>query len=234
MYLHFFNIKMFDFIISWYYKILKDFYDEYKKGNTPNKLYLAASVLIKIEMRDIIMKSLHDYHSLFKYEDDIFEEYNDESDSKKNYRTIHASDAFPRFIVSLDCRNNTIEFNPKLEELKKTLLNGIEFSTRTIEYLPDIEAVVKMPEIEGTIGTSEFVLPSGYKEMPIELYETFIQESQENLSKNLDRCFNLVIKYTEKYKEYEFLVTNDVNEICQEYFNKEHSFEEYTIVIILI
>ncbi|KAL6618330.1 dynein heavy chain and region D6 of dynein motor-domain-containing protein [Neocallimastix sp. 'constans'] len=216
---------------DWYYKILKDFYDEYKKGNTPNKLYLAASVLIKIEMRDIIMKSLHDYHSLFKYEDDIFEEYNDESDSKKNYRTIHASDAFPRFIVSLDCRNNTIEFNPKLEELKKTLLNGIEFSTRTIEYLPDIEAVVKMPEIEGTIGTSEFVLPSGYKEMPIELYETFIQESQENLSKNLDRCFNLVIKYTEKYKEYEFLVTNDVNEICQEYFNKEHSFEEYTIEI---
>lgn len=181
-------------------------------------------------MKEIIMKSLNDYQSLFKYEDDLFEEY-DDTESKK-YISVHASDILPRFIVNLECRNKAIEFHPKIDEIKKILLDGVEFSTRTIEYLPDIESVVKMPEIEKTIGTSGFTLPSNYKEMEIDLYETFIEESQEILNKNLDKCLNLVKRYTKKYKDYEFLVSSDVNEICQEYFNDDHSFEEYVSVFL--
>jgi len=211
---------------------LKDFYDEYKKGSTSSKLYLAASVLIKVEMKEIIMKSLKDYQSLFIYEDEIFDEYNndDESSNKKTYGSVYASDILPRFRVNLECKDKEIEFSPKIDEIKQILLNGIEFSTKTVEYLPDIEAVVKMPEIEETIGTSDFILPSTYNEMPVGLYETFIEESQEVLSEHLDRCLNLVNKYTEKYKDYKFLVSSDENEICQEYFNEEHTFEEYTAV----
>ncbi|KAG4100119.1 dynein heavy chain and region D6 of dynein motor-domain-containing protein [Neocallimastix lanati (nom. inval.)] len=218
---------------EWYYKILKDFYDEYKKGSTSSKLYLAASVLIKVEMKEIIMKSLKDYQSLFIYEDEIFDEYNndDESSNKKTYGSVYASDILPRFRVNLECKDKEIEFSPKIDEIKQILLNGIEFSTKTVEYLPDIEAVVKMPEIEETIGTSDFILPSSYNEMPVGLYETFIEESQEVLSEHLDRCLNLVNKYTEKYKDYKFLVSSDENEICQEYFNEEHTFEEYTAEI---
>ncbi|ORX42989.1 hypothetical protein BCR36DRAFT_361700 [Piromyces finnis] len=211
---------------EWYFKILKDFYEEYKKGSSLPKLYLAASVLIKIEMKYIIMKSLNDYQSLFKYEDEIFDESSTKDENNK-YSSIRASDNLPRFIVNLDCQNKSIKFYPKLSEVKDIILYGIEFSTRTIEYLPDIESVIKMKDSEKIFGSSEFSLPSNYKEITIELYESFIKEAQNILSNNIDKCLNLVNKYLENYKDYEFLVKSDVSEICQEYFNTEHTFEEY-------
>jgi len=213
---------------------LKDFFEENKKGNNSPKLYLAASVLIKIEMRSIIMKSLNDYQKLFKYEDEIFDEFPVKDEDNRRYTSIHASNNLPRFIVNLDCQNKNIQFYPKLSEVKNIILYGIEFSTRTIEYLPDIESVIKMQEIERGVGNSEFFLPSSFKEVPIDLYESYINESQEKLSKNVDKCLNLVEKYLENYKDYEFIIKSDVSEICQEYFNKEHTFEEYLYVRIIL
>ncbi len=184
-------------------------------------------------MKSIIMNSLNDYQSLFKYEDEVFDEFMDINNNIGNkFSSVHSSDILPRFIVNLNCQNKSIEFSPKMKELKDILLYGIEFSTKTIEYLPEIESVIKTSEFEKSIKASEIVLPTNYKEISVELYETFINESQTLLSKNIDKCISLVEKYLENYKNYQFLVKSDVMEICQEYFNQEHTFEEYLSVII--
>jgi len=178
------------------------------------------------------MKSLNDYQSLFKYEDEVFDEFMDINNNiESKFSSIHSSDILPRFIVNLNCKNKSIEFYPKMKELKEIILYGIEFSTRTIEYLPEIESVIKTSEFENCVKTSELILPSNYKEISVELYETFIHESQTLLSKNIDKCISLVEKYLENYKDYQFLVKSEVMEICQEYFNQDHTFEEYLAVI---
>ena len=170
----------------------------------------------------------------------------------------------PKFLtrLSYNSSGNEMEFDPSHTEIEESILDGLQFVTRAMESLPRIESIIynaNMAELllkqiadltEGGKGSSSGAKRdsqpkespirlsagsgSGHDELKVILDPKEYNQAVSTLKQMVAQCFDQVRASLSRYDGYLTLYSQKTNDQITAFFEQDHSFEEYTVVYILM
>lgn len=131
-----------------------------------------------------------------------------------------------------------IEFDPPLSDVEEGVLEGMEYVHRTMDAIPQIESVLFSPSIEQLLGLQPPPprqqevprLGSGFPEVKVGLEQAPVDETIADLKSFMSQCFANATEFLHHYDKYMFMFSDETARAISEFFQVEHTFDEYTKV----
>ena len=149
----------------------------------------------------------------------------------------------PRFLMRISCGKSTvIEFDPPLSEIHEVIQEGLGFVLHTMDSLPRPDFILYGPirdklllsqNSDSLIKDSDVSFDTtGGPEIRIYFQPKETERSVKILENIAISCFEKVQSSLKKYDHFLQLYSNETDDEIVTFLGEDHSFEEYTEVII--
>ena len=216
----------------------------------PEKFFKSCGTLMQNYILNMITRSLNQYLSIFDYP--LLKCPEIQSGTIVYYESEPQA---PRFIVRLWLTDNTtgkMELDPPLTEISDAILEGMENILTSVEAFPAIEGIlygknfaevlqqvqlqlelaaksIKTPPIWDRIVRGTSGVDGSFVKIKVE--PAIINAASKKLTEYFTAAFKIVTEYVKKYEKFQSMYSPELETQIQEFFNQEHSFEDYQVEI---
>ncbi|KAJ3222973.1 Dynein heavy chain 7, axonemal [Clydaea vesicula] len=215
------------------------------------EFFCASSILIKNQILGMITKSLRDYIKVFDYPIVALPDLENIDETVSYDSKPHA----PRFMIKLWLSSTipgAVDYDPPLSEISEAIMEGLDLILKSISTLPEIDSLIYAPNanelldrvkikmelnannMKGASLWDSYIRGSdGFdiKKMIVEPEKAIVDEATSVLNRVFNSCSKVIQEYAKTYDKYRFMYSADTDEAILEFFNQEHTFEDYTVEI---
>ena len=140
--------------------------------------------------------------------------------------------------------DSLVEFEPPLGELSDAVLEGVQNILGAINSIPKISRILYGPDSLEFLQKVAKVVTSGKSEAiwdvlvrgasdddpalrHIKVEDSIIQSAEAELRDYCLKCFKVVEEYVSRYQVYKEMYSEELETSINEFFAKEHSFDDY-------